>query len=117
MHPRRDAIGRRPDFPITNDGAVECRLLGPAAVVDRGSDAARWRLILYPAPDFGFVEALQDYFQYRRCQRGGHRRAYHRFVLARFHRRTPIRLTPRPGRLRAAGIGEADTIGKATPRR
>ena len=26
-------------------------------------------------------------------------------------------LTPRPGRLRAAGIGEADTIGKATPRR
>jgi hypothetical protein len=49
MQPRRDAISGRPDLPITNDGAVECRLLGPAAEL---------RLVLDPAPDFGFVEAL-----------------------------------------------------------
>src|SRR5216683_803958 len=59
VQPRRDAIGRRPDLPITNDGAVECRLLGPTAVVDPCSDATRWRLVLYPAPDFGVVKALQ----------------------------------------------------------
>jgi hypothetical protein len=35
-------------------------MVGPTAVVDPGSDAARWRLVLYPAPDFGIVEALQD---------------------------------------------------------
>jgi hypothetical protein len=39
MHPRRDAISCRPDLPITNDGAVEGRLLGSAAEVDPGSDA------------------------------------------------------------------------------
>ena len=53
MHPRRDAVGRWPDLLVTNDGAVECRLLGPAAVVDPGSDAARWRLVLYAATDLG----------------------------------------------------------------
>jgi hypothetical protein len=50
MQPRRDAIGCRPDLPILYDGAVECRLLGTAAEVDPRSDAARWRLVLYPAP-------------------------------------------------------------------
>src|SRR5580704_12949817 len=60
VQPRRDAIGCRPDLPITNDGPVECRLLGPTAVVDLCSDATRWRLVLYPAPDFGVVKALQD---------------------------------------------------------
>src|SRR5260370_4832852 len=40
VQPRRDAIGRRPDLPITNDGPVECRLLGLAAEVDPRSDAA-----------------------------------------------------------------------------
>jgi hypothetical protein len=63
MHPRRDAIGYRPDLPVADDGAVECRLLSPATEVEPGSDAARWWLVLYPAPDFGFVEALQDDFQ------------------------------------------------------
>jgi hypothetical protein len=52
--------GRRPDLPVTDDGPLECRLLGLAAVVDPGGDATRWRLVLYPAPDFGIVEALQD---------------------------------------------------------
>jgi hypothetical protein len=56
VHPRRDAIGRRPDLPITNDGPVERRLLGPAAVADRCSDAARWRLILDAARNFGVVK-------------------------------------------------------------
>jgi hypothetical protein len=65
MQPRRNAISGRPDLLVTNDGAVECRLLGAAAEVDPGSDAAHWRLVLYPAPDFGFVEALQDDFQRR----------------------------------------------------
>jgi hypothetical protein len=60
MHPRRDTIGCRPDLPIANHGPVECRLLGPAPEVDPRCDAARWRLVLYSAPDFGFVEALQD---------------------------------------------------------
>jgi hypothetical protein len=58
VHPRRDAIGRWPDLPITNNGAVECRLLGPTAVVDPCSDAASGRIVLYPAPDFGAVKAL-----------------------------------------------------------
>jgi hypothetical protein len=66
MHPRRDAIGRRPDLPITNDGAVECRLLGSTAVVDPCSDTARWRLVLNAAPDLGIVETLQEAFQSRR---------------------------------------------------
>src|ERR1700704_4260544 len=57
MQPRRDAIGTRPTLPITNVGAVECRLLGAAAVVNPGGDAAGWRFFLYPAADFGFVEA------------------------------------------------------------
>jgi hypothetical protein len=60
MQPRRDAIGDRPDRPITNDGPVECRLLALAAETNPRSDAARWRLVVYPAPDFGLVEALQD---------------------------------------------------------
>src|SRR5450432_3994241 len=60
VQPRRDAIGRRPDLPVTDDGPVECRLLGPTAVVDPCSDAASRRLVLYPAPDFGVVKALQD---------------------------------------------------------
>ena len=62
MQPRRDAIGRRPDLPITNDGPVECGLVGPAAEVDPGRDTACRRFVLYPVPDFGFVEALQDEF-------------------------------------------------------
>jgi hypothetical protein len=32
VQPRRDAIGRRPDLPITNDGPVKSRLLSPATV-------------------------------------------------------------------------------------
>jgi hypothetical protein len=60
VHPRRDAIGRWPNLPITDDAAVKRRLLGPTAVVNPSSDAARWRLVLYPAPDFGVVKALQD---------------------------------------------------------
>src|SRR3979409_490111 len=40
MHPRGNTIGCRPDFLITNDGAVERRLLGTATEVDPGSDAA-----------------------------------------------------------------------------
>src|SRR5260370_30275107 len=46
--PRRDAIGRPPDLPITNDGPVEYRLLGLSAEVAPHSDAARWRLVLGP---------------------------------------------------------------------
>src|SRR5258708_37136040 len=60
VQPRRDAIGGRPNLPITNDGPVECRLLGAVAVVDPCSDAARRGLVLYPAPNLGVVEALQD---------------------------------------------------------
>src|SRR5580693_5915822 len=61
VQPRRDGeISGRPDLPITNNGPVECRLLGPTAVVDPCSDAARWRLVLYPAPDFRLVKAVQD---------------------------------------------------------
>jgi hypothetical protein len=59
VQPRRHAIGRWPDFPISHNGPVEGRLLGPAAVVDPSSDAAGGRLIPNPAPDFGFVETLQ----------------------------------------------------------
>src|SRR5258708_8477501 len=62
VQPRRDAIGRRPDLPITNDGPVECRLLGPTAVVDPCSYAASGRLGLYPAPDFRLVKTFQDDF-------------------------------------------------------
>src|SRR5580692_7537387 len=62
VQPRRDAIGCRPDLPITNDGPVECRLLGGGRVVDPCSDAARWRLVLYPAPDFRVVKTPQDEF-------------------------------------------------------
>src|SRR5580704_4599154 len=72
MQPRRDAIGRRPDLPITNDGPVEFRLLGPTAVVDPCSDAARWWVVLYPAPDFRLVNALQDNFRGRRGQQSRH---------------------------------------------
>jgi hypothetical protein len=57
VQPRRDAIGGRPNLPITNDGPVECCLLGAVAVVDPCSDAARWRLVLYPAPYFRLVKA------------------------------------------------------------
>ena len=60
MQPRRDAIGSRPHLPIANDGPVECRLLGPAAEVGPGSDAAGWRFVLNPAPDFRVVKALRD---------------------------------------------------------
>ena len=59
MHPRRDAIGRRPDLLITDDGPVKCRLLGTAPKVDPSRDAAGWRFVLYPAPDFRVVKALQ----------------------------------------------------------
>jgi hypothetical protein len=62
MQPRPDEIGRRPDLPITDDGPVKSRLLGPAAVVDPCGDAASRRLVLDPATDLGFVEALQDDF-------------------------------------------------------
>jgi hypothetical protein len=62
MQPRRDAIGCWPDLPITNNGPVERCLLGPAAIVDPCSDTAGRRLVLYPAPDFGIVETLQDDF-------------------------------------------------------
>jgi hypothetical protein len=62
MHPRRDTIGCWPDLPITNDSAVERSLLGPAAVVNPGSDATGWWFVLYAAADLGFVEALQDDF-------------------------------------------------------
>jgi hypothetical protein len=61
MHPRRDAISCRPDLPITNDGAVEGRLLGSAAEVDPGSDATCRRLVFYAATNLGFVQSLQDY--------------------------------------------------------
>jgi hypothetical protein len=60
MHPRRDAIGGRPNLLVTNNGAVECRLLSPATKVDSSSDAAGWRFILDAAPDFRIVKALQD---------------------------------------------------------
>ena len=41
MQPRRHAIGRGPYLPITNDDAVKCRLFGPTAVIDPGSNAPR----------------------------------------------------------------------------
>jgi len=62
MQPCCDAIGCRPDLPITDDGPVERRFLGPVAEVDPRSNAAGWRFVLYPAPDFGFVKALQGEF-------------------------------------------------------
>jgi len=45
-----------------------CRLLGAAAEVNPGSDAAGWRFVLNPAPDFRVVKALQDALQSRRGQ-------------------------------------------------
>jgi hypothetical protein len=33
MHPRGEAIGCRPDLPVTNNGPEKCRLLGSAAEV------------------------------------------------------------------------------------
>jgi len=51
VHPRRDAIGRRPNLLITNDGPVERRLLGPITVVDPCGDAAGWWFILDAAAD------------------------------------------------------------------
>ena len=72
VHPRLNA-GRRPHLPITNDGPVESRFLGPAAVVDPCSDAARWRLVLDAATDLLVVKALQNGFQSRRRERNGHR--------------------------------------------
>jgi hypothetical protein len=48
VQPRRDAIGSRPHLPITNNGPVECRLLGAAAEVNPGSDAAGWRFPRVP---------------------------------------------------------------------
>jgi hypothetical protein len=66
----RSAAGQ--NLPITNDGAIECRLLGVAAEVDPGSDAAGWRFVLYSAPDFGFVETLQNDFQGGRGQLSWH---------------------------------------------
>jgi hypothetical protein len=48
VQPSCHAIGCRPDLPITNDGLVECRLLGAAAEVNPGSDAAGWRFVLNP---------------------------------------------------------------------
>ena len=60
VHPRRDAIGCRPNLLVTDDGPVKCRLLSPATEVDPGSDAAGWRFILDAAPDLKFVSALQD---------------------------------------------------------
>src|SRR5260370_38204978 len=62
MQPRRDAIGRRPNLPITDDGPVERRLLGAVPVVNQCGDTARRRLGLYPAPDFGLVKTFQDDF-------------------------------------------------------
>jgi hypothetical protein len=70
MQPRRDAVGRRPRILITSDGAVECRLLGPAAEANPGSDA---RPLAAPAPDFGFVKALQDALQSRRAAKPAQR--------------------------------------------
>jgi len=61
----------RPDLPITNDGAVEGRLLGSAAEVDPGSDATCRRLVFYAATNLGFVQSLQDYFQGRRVSKVG----------------------------------------------
>jgi hypothetical protein len=43
MHPRRDAIGRRPDLPIPDDGVVGGHIRGPAAEVNPRCDATRWR--------------------------------------------------------------------------
>jgi hypothetical protein len=60
MHPRRDKISCRPDLLITNDGAIEGRLLGTAAVVDPCGYTARWWFVLYPAPDFRVVKTLQE---------------------------------------------------------
>src|SRR5882757_2037794 len=70
------AIGCRPDLPITNDGLVECCLLGAAAEVNPGSDAAGWRFVLNPAPDFRVVKALQDALQSRRGQQSRQGAAY-----------------------------------------
>jgi hypothetical protein len=72
MQPRRDAIGRRADLSVTDDDAVKGRLLGSTAVVDPCSDAASWRLVLYPAPDFRLVKALQGDFQGRPGQQSRH---------------------------------------------
>jgi hypothetical protein len=63
------AIGRRPDLPIANDGAVKGCLLGSAAVVDPGCDATGWWFILDAAPDLRAVKTLQDNFQSRRGER------------------------------------------------
>jgi hypothetical protein len=82
VQPRRDKICSRPYLPIANDGAVECRLLGPAAVVDPGSDAAGWWFVLDAASDFRIVKALQDALQRRRVSKVGMGRAYHCSVLA-----------------------------------
>jgi hypothetical protein len=60
MHPRRDAIGCRSNLPITNNGPVECRFVGPAAEVDPCSDTARWWLVLDAAPDLRVVKTLYD---------------------------------------------------------
>ena len=60
MHPRRDAIGRRPDLLITYNGPEECRFPGPAAEIDPCGDAAGWWFILDPAPDFRVVKTFQD---------------------------------------------------------
>jgi hypothetical protein len=57
---RCHAIGRRPDLPITNDGPVKCRLLGPAPVVDPSSDTAGRRLVLDAAANLRVVKTLQD---------------------------------------------------------
>ena len=51
VHPRRDAIGGRPYLLITNDGPVESRFLGSAAVVDPCGNAAGWWFVLNPAAD------------------------------------------------------------------
>ena len=72
MHPGRDAIGARPDLPITNDGPVKCRLLSPATEVDPCSDAASRWIVLQSAPDVGIIKALPDYFRRRRGQQNRH---------------------------------------------
>jgi hypothetical protein len=72
MHPGRDTIGRRPDFPISHNGRVKRRLLGTATEFDPGSDAARWWLVLNAAANFRLVEALQDNFQGGRSQQSRH---------------------------------------------
>jgi hypothetical protein len=87
VQPRRDAVGCWPHLPIINNGPVKCRLLGPAAEVFPRSDAARWRFVLYPAPDFPSREgpagrALTKVGGVSKVRIG---RAYHRSVLARFY--------------------------------